>query len=181
MQDLEAEGIHEEIKPLFFFLNPKNTSNIMVKIEKGREEEALGNIQKFYSFFNPGFPFTYRFLDQDYQELYAAEQRVAALSKYFAGLAILISCLGLFGLAAFTMGGMSIGSLSDVQETLAESADGVRDLDGRLGQAGEVADAAGNDAAELAGDGLLSWGMDPLPTPGSPPVSWRSWIAVMFT
>ena len=102
VKDFNFESFHEEIKPLFFFLNPKNTSNIMVKIEKGKEEEALGNIQKFYSFFNPGFPLTYRFLDQDYQELYAAEQRVAALSKYFAGLAILISCLGLFGLAAFT-------------------------------------------------------------------------------
>ena len=44
----------------------------------------------------------YRFLDDDYQALYAAEQRVSTLSKYFAGIAILISCLGLFGLAAFT-------------------------------------------------------------------------------
>jgi len=41
-------------------------------------------------------------LDQDYQALYAAERRVASLSKYFAGVAILISCLGLVGLAAFT-------------------------------------------------------------------------------
>jgi ABC-type antimicrobial peptide transport system permease subunit len=41
-------------------------------------------------------------LDEDYQRLYAAEQRVFVLSKYFAGLAIIISCLGLFGLAAFT-------------------------------------------------------------------------------
>lgn len=41
-------------------------------------------------------------MDQDYQALYAGEKRVAILSKYFAGLAIIISCLGLFGLAAFT-------------------------------------------------------------------------------
>jgi putative ABC transport system permease protein len=41
-------------------------------------------------------------MDQDYQALYASEQRVGLLSRYFAGLAILISCLGLFGLAAFT-------------------------------------------------------------------------------
>jgi hypothetical protein len=102
VKNFNFESFHEEIKPLFFYLDPKNTANIMVKIEKGREEEALANIQKFYSSFNPGFPLTYRFLDQDYQALYAAEQRVAALSKYFAGLAILISCLGLFGLAAFT-------------------------------------------------------------------------------
>jgi putative ABC transport system permease protein len=51
---------------------------------------------------NNGLPFEYRFLDEDYQELYAAEKKVATLSKYFAGLAIIISCLGLLGLAAFT-------------------------------------------------------------------------------
>jgi len=102
VKDFNFETFHEEIKPLFFFLNPKNSGNIMIKIGKGREQEAIASIEKFYSSFNPGFPLTYRFLDQDYQELYAAERRVAALSKYFAGLAILISCLGLFGLAAFT-------------------------------------------------------------------------------
>ncbi|HEY9487962.1 MAG TPA: FtsX-like permease family protein, partial [Chryseosolibacter sp.] len=102
VRNFNFESFHEEIKPLFFYLNPKHTSKIMVKIQKGREKEAIQNIQTFYSSFNPGFPLTYRFLDQDYQELYAAEQRVAELSKYFAGLAILISCLGLFGLAAFT-------------------------------------------------------------------------------
>src|SRR5690606_2517079 len=102
VKNFNFESFHEEIKPLFFFLNADGAGNIMVKIEKGREQEALENIEKFYSSFNAGFPLTYRFLDQDYQELYAAEQRVAGLSKYFAGLAILISCLGLFGLAAFT-------------------------------------------------------------------------------
>ena len=102
VKDFNFESFHEEIKPLFLRLSPENANKIMVRIEKGREEIAIGNIQKFYSSFNPGFPLTYRFLDQDYQELYAAEQRVGELSKYFAGLAILISCLGLFGLAAFT-------------------------------------------------------------------------------
>ena len=102
VKDFNFETFHEEIKPLFMFLNPKGAGNIMIKIEKGMEQEALASIEKFYKSFNPGFPLTYRFLDEDYQELYAAERRVATLSKYFAGLAILISCLGLFGLAAFT-------------------------------------------------------------------------------
>jgi ABC-type antimicrobial peptide transport system permease subunit len=74
----------------------------MIKIAAGREKETLAQLQRFYQEFNPGFPFDYKFLDQDYQALYAAEQRVATLSKYFAALTILISCLGLFGLATFT-------------------------------------------------------------------------------
>lgn len=101
-KDFHFESFHEEVKPLFFYLDKGNAWNIMVKIEAGREEKTLAQLQQFYRAFNPGFSLDYRFLDEDYQALYAAEQRVSILSKYFAGLAILISCLGLFGLAAFT-------------------------------------------------------------------------------
>ena len=74
----------------------------MVRIENGKEKETLERLQAFYVDFNPGFTFEYNFLDVQFQKQYAAEQRVATLSRYFAGFAILISCLGLFGLAAFT-------------------------------------------------------------------------------
>jgi ABC-type antimicrobial peptide transport system permease subunit len=74
----------------------------MVKIEAGKEKETLAQLEKFYLEFNPGFLFDYAFLDSNYQALYASEQRASILSRYFAGIAILISCLGLFGLAAFT-------------------------------------------------------------------------------
>jgi hypothetical protein len=49
-----------------------------------------------------GFIFNYKFLDQQYEALYRAEERVGTLAGYFAGMAVLISCLGLYGLAAFT-------------------------------------------------------------------------------
>jgi ABC-type antimicrobial peptide transport system permease subunit len=101
-KNFHFESFHEEVKPLFFRLTPDGAWNIMIKIAAGREKETLAQLQRFYQEFNPGFPFDYKFLDQDYQALYAAEQRVATLSKYFAALTILISCLGLFGLAAFT-------------------------------------------------------------------------------
>ena len=52
---------------------------------------------------NPGFDLRYRFLDEDYQELYEAENRVSVLSSYFATIAVIISCLGLFGLSAFSL------------------------------------------------------------------------------
>lgn len=76
--------------------------NILVKISAGTERETIEKIQKSYTGFNKSLAFDYRFLDEEYQALYTSENRVAVLSKYFAGLAILISCLGLFGLAAFT-------------------------------------------------------------------------------
>ncbi len=74
----------------------------MVKIKGGEQKGTIDRIQKYYEAYNPGFPFAYDFLDEAYQKQYETEMRVATLSKYFSGLAILISCLGLFGLAAFT-------------------------------------------------------------------------------
>ena len=73
----------------------------MVKIKSGSEKNTLAQIENLYKEYNAGYPFNYAFLDERYQALYLAEQRVSTLSKYFAGLAILISCLGLFGLATF--------------------------------------------------------------------------------
>ena len=71
-------------------------------MEGGREKETIKALTDFYTAYNPGFTFDYKFQDVEYAHMYAAEQRVASLSGYFAGFAILISCLGLFGLAAFT-------------------------------------------------------------------------------
>ena len=102
VKDFHFQSLHEHIKPLFFRLETETSPKVMAKIKAGREREAIERLQEFYTRFNPGYVLDYKFLNEDYQELYAAEQRVAVLSRYFAGLAILISCLGLFGLAAFT-------------------------------------------------------------------------------
>lgn len=102
VKDFHFESFHENVKPLFIWLLPGRTNYIMAKISKGKEQEAIQNLEEFYKRFNPDFPINYRFLDSDYQALYESEERVSVLSSYFAGVAILISCLGLFGLVAFT-------------------------------------------------------------------------------
>jgi hypothetical protein len=96
------KSLHEKVEPMLFILQPEETGHMFVKIEAGKESEVIGKLSKVYEAYNPGFVLNYNFLDADYQALYAAEQRVSVLSRYFAGLAILISCLGLFGLATFT-------------------------------------------------------------------------------
>ena len=102
VKDFHYESLHESVKPVFFKLNSSEMMTTIARLEAGKERETLAQLQNFYQTFNPGYSFDYQFVDADYQALYAAEQRVSTLSKYFAGLAILISCLGLFGLAAFT-------------------------------------------------------------------------------
>ncbi len=102
VKDFHFKSLHAPVEPLLMVMMPAAVKKVMVRIEAGKEKEALAKIQDFYRSFNPGFPFEYEFLDENYQALYESEQRVATLSKYFAGMAILISCLGLFGLAIFT-------------------------------------------------------------------------------
>lgn len=101
VKDYHYESLHEPNKPLFMRV-VSDTYQIAVKLDASREREAIAAIEALHKKLNPKFTFTYRFLDEQYQAQYAAEQRVSTLSRYFAGLAILISCLGLFGLAAFT-------------------------------------------------------------------------------
>lgn len=102
VKDFHFESLYEKVKPVCFIYKPKWADQIMVKIAVGTERATLERIGLFYKEFNQGLPLDYKFLDEDYQAQYAAEQRVAILSRYFAGVAVLISCLGLFGLAAFT-------------------------------------------------------------------------------
>ena len=101
VKDFHYESLYNKVGP-FFLSFRKNGSNNLVKIKAGMERETLIQIEKLYKTFNPGLPFEYNFLDEDYKALYASEQRVSTLSRWFAGIAVIISCLGLFGLATFT-------------------------------------------------------------------------------
>jgi predicted permease len=101
IKDFHFESMHEAIKPSVLDIVP-HCATIIASIQGNHQQATINAIQRLYKSFNPGFPFTFNFLDQAYQQQYESETRVSALSKYFAGLAIIISCLGLFGLAAFT-------------------------------------------------------------------------------
>lgn len=101
VDDFHYGSLYNSVEPLFFRCVPFGR-NIMVRIEAGTEKSSIERIKQLYEEFLPKYTFSYSFMDDDYQALYESEIRVAALSNYFAILAILISCLGLFGLAAFT-------------------------------------------------------------------------------
>ena len=101
-KDFNFQSLHDQVAPAFFRVTPNNVWNMMVKIDANQQQETIKRLQAFHGEFNPGFTMDFKFMDEQYARQYAAEQRVATLSKYFAGFAILISCLGLFGLATFT-------------------------------------------------------------------------------
>ncbi|MGY3089370.1 putative ABC transport system permease protein [Hymenobacter sp. UYAg731] len=101
VRDFHYESLHEKIKPLRLQLDP-TINTVLVKLQPNAEQATIARLQQLYAAYNPGFTLDYTFLDADYQAQYVAERRVAVLARYFAGLAILISALGLLGLAAFT-------------------------------------------------------------------------------
>jgi hypothetical protein len=100
VKDFHFESMHDAISPAYLFLYPGGT--IIASVQAGNQRRTISAIERLYEKYNPGFPFTFNFFNEAYQKQYDSELRVSALSKYFAGLAIIISCLGLFGLAAFT-------------------------------------------------------------------------------
>jgi ABC-type antimicrobial peptide transport system permease subunit len=101
VKNFHFESLHERVKPCFIQLSPDG-KNVMVKIATGREVETIDRLREFYRSYNLGLPFEFKFLDDEYQKVYESEIRIGVLAKYFAAIAIVISCLGLFGLAAFT-------------------------------------------------------------------------------
>ena len=101
VRDFHYESLHEKIKPLLLKLDP-TINTVLVKLQPNAEQATIARLQQLYAAYNPGFTLDYTFLDADYQAQYVAEGQVAVLARYFAGLAILISALGLLGLAAFT-------------------------------------------------------------------------------
>jgi ABC-type antimicrobial peptide transport system permease subunit len=101
LKDFNYESLYKKPGPFFLRFEPQNSS-VLVKVKSGTMDQTLARVKDLYESFNKGLSFEYKFIDDDFAKLYASERRVAVLSKYFAGLAIIISCLGLFGLSAFT-------------------------------------------------------------------------------
>lgn len=102
-KDFHFQDLHLPIEPYGFQLNNVPQFNYMVAHAKAGDMQAtLKSIEASWRKLNPNEPFDYSFLDQDFQKNYAAENRLASIVSYFTIVAILISCLGLFGLAAFS-------------------------------------------------------------------------------
>jgi putative ABC transport system permease protein len=94
--------LHEPVKPLVIFLNKDLAKTFMVRISSRDIQLVINRLEVVWKQRVAHRPFEYHFLDEDYNKLYIAEQRTSALFAVSAGLAILLACLGLFGLAAFT-------------------------------------------------------------------------------
>lgn len=104
LKDYHTFSLHEPIKPLMVDVKEyENFGVILVRIEAGKEKQAIDGLAQIYAAINPKFPFDYQFVDVEYNNFYNNEQIMAKLISAFTSLAIIISCLGLLGLVVFSV------------------------------------------------------------------------------
>jgi len=102
VRDMVMESPYTPVKPTVFFLEYDWASVITMRIKSTVPvRDALSKIAPVFKKFNPGSPFDYEFIDEQYAKKFSTEERVGNLATFFAILAVFISCLGLFGLASF--------------------------------------------------------------------------------
>ncbi len=102
VKDFHMHSLHLSIMPLYIYLDPKRLSWLSIKIRGRNIPETIAAIRKTWDRFAAGFPFEYSFFDEIFDRAYRDEQRLGTIFSVFAGMAVLIACLGLIGLASFT-------------------------------------------------------------------------------
>ena len=100
--DFNYESMHHEIIPMITYVRIAAANTVSLRIASGKIQKFMPHVQEVWDRFNPGYPVSYTFLDDRLNELYRNEARMMQMFSYFSILAILIACLGLFGLASFT-------------------------------------------------------------------------------
>jgi putative ABC transport system permease protein len=102
IKDIQYESLHQRAKPSVYFVeSPANQASIFLKIKPGEITPTLQYLEEEWKKVTDKWPFQYQFMNERLQNVYQAELRVNKLVKIFTGLTILISCMGLFGLASF--------------------------------------------------------------------------------
>jgi len=95
--------MYKKPDPLILFCDTSNVNRMLIRLKANQDiTKALAKIETVIKTAAPAYPFEYRFLDDEFDKLFKTEALLGKLSRVFAFLAILISCLGLFGLAAYT-------------------------------------------------------------------------------
>lgn len=102
VKDFHYRSLHAEIGPLVMQVLPGVFDVLLVDVRTDGLDETLAFLEDQWEAFGPDRPFEYAFLDEAYDRLYQNEAHMGTLFSVFAGLAVLVACLGLFGLAAYT-------------------------------------------------------------------------------
>jgi putative ABC transport system permease protein len=102
VKDFHFESLHEAIRPLVLFPEIRGYGSLLVKLSGQHLPQSLSFLETKWKALVPFMPFQYRFLDEDFNKLYSAELRLGKVMNLFSVIAILLACLGLFGLSSYS-------------------------------------------------------------------------------
>jgi putative ABC transport system permease protein len=102
VKDFHFASLREKIEPLILSCTVTQLPVLTVRIKAGAVPQAMAHIEKAWKKVNPALPFEYRFLDDEFHDVYQGDINFGRIGNAFSGLAIFIACLGLFGLASHT-------------------------------------------------------------------------------
>lgn len=102
VKDFIMASPFDEVKPIVVIGPERDLNFIHIRVADGENlQDALASMESIFNKFNPDAPFEYRFVDEQHSKKFQAQQRTALLTSIFTGIAVIISCMGLFGLATF--------------------------------------------------------------------------------
>ncbi len=102
LKDFHFESLRNEVMPVLLYVSKYSADNMSLRVQSGDIRQALTEIEEIWKSVAGSIPFEYHFLDQSFDAKYRAETRLGAVFTIFAGLAVFVGCLGLFGLSAYT-------------------------------------------------------------------------------
>ena len=102
LKDFNYQSLRDNVRPMAILLGSEPNLEMGIRLTKGNSREQIELLESIWKKYAPDAPFEYSFVDQNFDALFRAEQRMSQIILVFTVLAISIACLGLFGLAAYT-------------------------------------------------------------------------------
>jgi ABC-type antimicrobial peptide transport system permease subunit len=102
MKNYHFQSLRNAVEPLAVVLHPEAVRFAVVRLRPGETPAALEAVKSAWQAVNRLYPFDYRVIDEDFDQLYRADERLGVVLDLFGGIAVVIASLGLFGLASFT-------------------------------------------------------------------------------
>lgn len=103
VEDFNFLSLHHQIEPMALVMPFVNIQNIVVRLSPGNLSEKISELKSIWAEINPGIPLEYRFMDDHLNQLYQNEAKLSGLIFGFSGLTVLLACMGLYGLIAFSL------------------------------------------------------------------------------
>ena len=101
VKNFNFESMHQAIGPLIMLVQYASNGTVSFRINTTHASETISHIRSVWKSMSPDSPFNYRFLDASFNDMYKADQQAGHLALTFSALALIIGCMGIFGLAAF--------------------------------------------------------------------------------